>query len=619
MAELRTLVEREMDRAGSPSYSFVDLARRRDRKRRKRRLGTAVLALGLAAAAIGGAIRAFQSGPVPTDEVTPAPNRFVGTWELVAHGSLHTLEIRDAGDGTYALELFDEGAEVCDGLPATETGVGALATSTEMTVSARVITCSDGTVLTDIPPGSFTYDPETDTLYDSSGEVWHRPGTDQTVVPYTGIWPQDTREEAEEAQLRADAGDLEYTWQVGFRRVAMRFVEEQLGWDSYRSVAGSGGGGVWDLVYIRCEPGTTNPLYPSDPEGGDCAPTIDQLHYETVAVRVEQLVRTEKSGIWIITRSAELPDSDAPIHDADWFSRQYEQVVPPTGAELRGFLEAFLQARVDGEGVEEFLAPSTSEIPLLYASSEGKPFVRSEIARVQWGPQWPDGTSLVTLRLFTAGGGVVEEDFYVWPDEEGRFRLQYPFGGTTENGADVLEPYGILGGQVTFKAPDPWFSPWTLGVVPSEESILVGGAPEGTYFVVIRAQAPEPPCGSSGTPATAEELAARILHDPQLEATALEPVIVGGVEALGLDVAPAPGAEICEVDRLEKGVPVVMHADDSHPWLVDRGERMRVYLLDFPGDPGRTLAILIVAPEDDFEGVLTAAAPILGTFLFDVA
>lgn len=628
MAELRTLVEREMDRAGSPSYSFVDLARHRDRKQRNRRLATAALALALAAAAIGGAIRAFDSEPVPADETTPSP--FVGTWELFAHGSLHTLEIRDVGDGTYEMELFDAAATVCDGTPATVTGVGTLAGSSEMTVISQVITCEDGTVLTDVPPATYAYDPETDTLFDSSGEVWHRLGSDSTAVPWRGIWPQDTREEAERAQRRADAGDPDFTWQVGIdpanaegddvgAPIATRFVASELGWDHYRTVAGGGGSGKWDLVFIRCKPAASNPLYPNDPEGGDCAPTIDRFHYETAKVTIEQLVRTDRSGIWIVTGWRELPDSDEPVHDGDWHSRQYEQTVPPTRAELRGFLEAFLEARVADEGVEEFLAPSTSEIPLLYASSEGKPFVRSEIARVQWGPQWPDGTSLVTLRLFTAGGGMVEEDFYVWPDEEGRLRLLYPFGGTTENGADVLEPYGILGGRVTFKAPDSWFSPWTLGVVESDESILVGGGPEGTNFVVIEVRAPEPPCASSGSPASAEELAARILGDPELEATVLEPVTIGGVEALRLDVVPAAGARICDDEQFGRGMPVVMHADGSHAWAVDRGERMRVHLLDLPGESGRTLAILIVSPEESFEDVLTAAAPILDSFEFGPA
>lgn len=187
-----------------------------------------------------------------------------------------------------------------------------------------------------------------------------------------------------------------------------------------------------------------------------------------------------------------------------------------------------------------------------------------------------------------------------------------PGGGTSR----FPGRFGILGGMVTFEVPEPWFSPWYSGVTESEESIVVGGGPEGTYFTVIEVQAALPPCASSGTPATAAGLAARIQADPNLDATALAPVTIGGVEALRLDVVPAEGAEICRGDRLQKGVPVVMHADFSHPWSVDRGDRMRIHLIPFPGDPARTLAILIVAPSEAFDEVLGAAEPILESFRF---
>jgi hypothetical protein len=196
-----------------------------------------------------------------------------------------------------------------------------------------------------------------------------------------------------------------------------------------------------------------------------------------------------------------------------------------------------------------------------------------------------------------------------------------PPGGhavTSETGVDMLEPYGILGGEVTFRAPETWSSPWMMGVVEGEESILIGG--EGTYLAVIEVQAPVPPCAASGTPATAAQLAARIESDPELIATALPLVTIGGVEALRLDVAAGEGAEICgeapPTGVPVKGVPVVMHADGSHSWSVDRRERMRVHLLPFPTDPNRTLAILISSRAEDFDEALAAAEPILATLEF---
>jgi hypothetical protein len=52
MADLRTLVRDEMERAGSPSYSFDDLGRRRDRKRRNQRIAAGVVGIAVFVAAI---------------------------------------------------------------------------------------------------------------------------------------------------------------------------------------------------------------------------------------------------------------------------------------------------------------------------------------------------------------------------------------------------------------------------------------------------------------------------------------------------------------------------------------------------------------------------------------
>ena len=52
MAELRTLVREEMEEAGSPSYSFDDLGRRRDCKRRSQRISAGVVGIAVFVAAI---------------------------------------------------------------------------------------------------------------------------------------------------------------------------------------------------------------------------------------------------------------------------------------------------------------------------------------------------------------------------------------------------------------------------------------------------------------------------------------------------------------------------------------------------------------------------------------
>ena len=110
---------------------------------------------------------------------------------------------------------------------------------------------------------------------------------DQTTVPTPttvpapttagGMWPQSNLEEVREAQERADAGDPDYTWQLDEALAAdgdpwgaeifARFIAEELGWEDSSGFGGYAyGGGVYEeVVFIRCEPGSTNPLYPDAP------------------------------------------------------------------------------------------------------------------------------------------------------------------------------------------------------------------------------------------------------------------------------------------------------------------------------------------------------------------
>ena len=48
-----------------------------------------------------------------------------------------------------------------------------------------------------------------------------------------------------------------------------RFLEEELGWEEFlwdEAFAHPDGLDPGDVVYLRCAPGLTNPLYPTDPE-----------------------------------------------------------------------------------------------------------------------------------------------------------------------------------------------------------------------------------------------------------------------------------------------------------------------------------------------------------------
>ncbi|HEX9716930.1 MAG TPA: hypothetical protein VGA93_03205, partial [Actinomycetota bacterium] len=526
---------------------------------------------------------------------------------------------------------------------------------TQLVIPAPVYTCDDGSEPQALsgPPlqeqlrdWTLFLDPQTDTLSDSLGGVWRRPGaevpsiTKDPLVNLKPVWPQTSLEEVREAQELADAGDPRYTWQVlgpgpftDARQTEFitRFLHEELGWEEFDlSVfpglyAGIVQDGLWEMLAVRCAPGQTNPLYPNDPEGRGCAPTIDEHRYETVMIGAEPPVRIDDpSAIWVVTRWARLQPFDVQVTGTNYlddngagFRRQVRQVVPPSDAEASALVEAFLQARVDGEGAEEFLTPVTSQIPLLYATTSDATYERSEFELVH-GPVWPGGWREFKVRLFAAGGStVVEQSFLVEREEDGRLVLVYgaldPFKEvfTTENGGALAEPYEFLDGEVTFAAAPPWgysFAGWHYG--PFMETLLLDGDDQYQQRFQMHAD-PRPVetgCRPGPAPADAEALAESIRSDPDLEATAPVSVVVGGIPALQMDVVAAQGASVCE------DVPAPMVLSDID---LNERNRMRLYLLDLPeGMSARILAITISAPEANFERVVEAAEPIVDSIEF---
>jgi hypothetical protein len=439
-----------------------------------------------------------------TWESTDADTGFLGTWGSTdADGSSLLLGIRlseDPSDGVDVLLLDDR--EPCSFSlditgPIHMTGIGRVE-GPELAFDSQSWFCEgepgpsvvsgDSSLRIAAAHTPLVYDPESDTLLGPAGRapgapswmqghgvVWHRrpPGSAPLAVPFWGVWPQSSLEEADEAQRRADAGDPAFTWQLAPElaappefesfpiptrdaadgaEIVSRFIRDVLGWESYVTVTSRNpywyGGAGWLFVRIRCGPGT-NPLYPNDPNGGDCPPTIDDTHYETVSLMVTQPVRSGATGIWVVTAWTELAPSEEPASDLryhEWVTRQYEQVVPPTEAELMEGLEAFLSARVAGEGAEAYLTEgyyrSRPRVPLLYATTEGYRFERFEIGRLE-GPVWPAGVyNSVTVRLFARGGeDVVEQVFAVWPGSDGQLTMD-SWRSTTENGEDVPDRFG---------------------------------------------------------------------------------------------------------------------------------------------------------------------------------
>jgi hypothetical protein len=451
-----------------------------------------------------------------------------------------------------------------------------------------------------------------------------RPDRGEPFSDLKPAWPQTSLEEVRKAQELADAGDPRFDWQQDPNleiqtgqnhpidaEIFTRFLEEKLGWEDFRwdeAFAHPDGLDSGDVVYIRCAPGVANPMYPDDPEGG-CAPTIDELRYETVKIHVAQLARQGSGGIWVVTGWEEIEPA--------------EQVAPPSEAELTAFLEGFLQARIDGQGAGRFADVAEydefadvrvdKEIPLLYATSAGAPYERSEFEIVH-GPVWPEGQMQVRVRLFAGDGRtVVEQVFTLERDRTGRLRLVYDFQpsrpdgrailATTENGKAVPVEYGFLDGEVTFRATYP-LEPNLEGFNDPDQLAIEGllpddDAPRRILVFLADPRPIGPGCGRGPAPADAEALARSIRSDPDFEATAQVAVTIGGRSALQID-GVAAFATSCGVRLYPAG-----------------GTRARVYLLDLPGgSEARVLAIAIVTDGDSFDTVLEWAVPIVDSIEF---
>jgi hypothetical protein len=478
------------------------------------------------------------------------------------------------------------------------------------------------------------------------------PSTVRTPPPTTpgpptsgGMWPQSTLNDVRTAQERADAGDPAYTWQVdpqlreevdpggeyfdswmsGSGQVDLvgRFVREVLGWDAYM-LHGEGDDGsaccgdydVFTLRYLRCAPGRANPLYPPGPEpekGELCAPTIDDLRYESVSVDLAQPDRQGSDGIWVVNGWR----LTAPFAQAD-----------PVAVQARATerLEGFLAARVAGTGAEgqvQILSqnPPDVGVPLLYATTSGAQYERYEIERLD-GPRWPDGYGTFAVRLFADGDAtVVEQEIRWWRS------LELDPNTTTENGQPVVLSYTSHDREVTISAPSTWQA-WMpgkgAGAGGHEQALDVWFGRlwrSGDNFAgppaigLVDPVAYDAWCAANGgsplllAPANAAAIAQQLGDDSDFETTAPVAARIGGVEAVSIDVTLAPGGRPCGVGRI-----------DISRWIHDLyepGWRLRLYLVDPPeGMSVETLAITVFAEEERFDEVIAETAPIIESIEF---
>jgi hypothetical protein len=90
------------------------------------------------------------------------------------------------------------------------------------------------------------------------------------------------------------------------------------------------------------------------------------------------------------------------------------------------------------------------------------------------------------------------------------------------------------------------------------------------------------------------------MANPDVETTEPVPVSIGGLHGLQMDVAVAANAEHCYWIWFNEGLPAA-----------DPGWRLRLYLLDYPGESAQVLTIAVLTPWASFEEVIEEATPIV--------
>ncbi|MEA2612498.1 MAG: hypothetical protein QOI52_457 [Chloroflexota bacterium] len=446
-----------------------------------------VLALGGTAAVVAIAAvvaldlfdgRPAVGGPSPS---SGAESVFSGTWVSTsdADGGTQTMTVRVSAEGVVEIVVTDDIASVCSRTPSTMTGTGRLEGDSRLVIPAPVYTCDDGTVA--VPASgaplqqqlrnlTFVRDANAGYLTDNFRGMWLRgggaapsPASRASLAPRPSgslapqasgtMWPQSSLEEVRQAQALADAGDRAYTWQVDPQlsfddlwlgrlnqpgaEIAERFLREEMGWDKFlfNLFVGELDHGAADRIsgigYMRCGPGDTNPLYPgaavdlmTAPLAEPCAPSIDELRYESVILELTQPGQGGPTGIWVVSGW----QPTAPFAQAD----------PDIAtAEAQALVEDYLQARIEGKGAEGGVdvRGASVDMPLLYATTSGASYERYEIERMS-GPTWPFGSIVFKVRLFADGGETVVEQQIQWDG----YGLRHDVTTTTENGQPVPLP-----------------------------------------------------------------------------------------------------------------------------------------------------------------------------------
>ena len=254
-----------------------------------------------------------------------------------------------------------------------------------------------------------------------------RPVVDAEVTPkddvtasandWPGIWPHETREEAQQAQAAADRG--EEPWLLDPEWLSAVYGRDELGLDDVRIVDGPTDPDPDASGPLTFSVNGRTSLYPCD-EGQGCDGVVK-------AVTVERLLRKDRTGIWTVTGAE--PTSY-------WIMHPPTIPPPTTGDEARDFVVEFMRRRLHPSsasmGAPKLLGKVAAQRfdehaggLYLYGSPDGDPeneFVGFEVEKVYlWEPgrrpQWAVDVLLRQRPVDRGAATECEETLVVGPGE----------------------------------------------------------------------------------------------------------------------------------------------------------------------------------------------------------
>lgn len=182
--------------------------------------------------------------------------------------------------------------------------------------------------------------------------------------------------------------------------------------------------------------------------------------------------------------------------------------------------------------------------------------------------------------------------------------------------------YFANGGGTTFTVPDGWavpeFGPLDFALTPTDaadgDSIRV--------FYDMRIASKDATCPETQEPgigATAADIVGDIVANPGIDASAPQPITIGGLEGLTVELALVDGwTATCPFDPT---TPTVAYIVDTVPtegpfWGVGPGNRQRLIVLDRP-TLSNVVFLIESADGSTFDALVEAAMPVLQTFSFE--